>query len=180
MFSTTTATTMSQKMRISEFPMGWTDDNGCFVAPVEEPATFWRKLSVNEWTVSVSLFLFSLSMTLGKLYFNYGKYSLWQIGDRLLAKSGTFSDGNNQYAGTAADMLVFCERYLWLIKATLGGLAITSFTWFIIYMDSSVPGVNPPSPFCSSRQRIHRGSRIHINYLVGVLHGILFFIYMCF
>ncbi|XP_032667919.1 ADP-ribosylation factor-like protein 6-interacting protein 6 [Odontomachus brunneus] len=173
---------MFQRMKITESPR-WTNGNGSFAAAVvtEEPATFWRKLRVNEWTVSVSLFLFSLSMTLGKLYFNYRESLSWQIGDQLLANSGTFLDASNQYTGAAADVLVtFYERYWWLIKATLGGLAITSFTWFIIYMDSSVPGVNPPFPFSSSRQRVREGSTMHINYLVGALHGILFFIYMCF
>lgn len=66
--------TMFQRMKITE-SLRWTNGNGNFATAVvdEEPVMFWRKLHINEWTVSVSLFLFSLSMTLGKLYFNYSK-----------------------------------------------------------------------------------------------------------
>ncbi|XP_025158900.1 uncharacterized protein LOC105191094 isoform X2 [Harpegnathos saltator] len=146
-----------QRTKISESSK-WTNGNGNFAAAVmdEKPTTFWRKLRINEWTFSVSLFLFSLSMTLGKLYFNYGESLSWQIGDQLLASSGTLLDASNQYTNAAAGVLVtFYKKYWWFVKAALSGLAITSFTWFIIYMDSSIPGVNPPSPFSSSRQRNH-------------------------
>lgn len=79
-----------------------------------------------------------------------------------------------------ADMLIaFYGRFWWLLKATMSGLVITGFTWFILYKDSSIPGVNPPSPFSPSKQRIRGDSRIQINYLVGAINGILFFIYMC-
>lgn len=67
--------------------------------------------------------------------------------DRFLNVSG-------QYAETAADTLVSVYgRYNWLLKATMSGLVMTSFTWFILYKDSSIPGVNPPSPFSPSKQR---------------------------
>ncbi|KYN01266.1 hypothetical protein ALC62_07885 [Cyphomyrmex costatus] len=89
-------------------------------------------------------------------------------------------NANNQYAEAAADMLIaYFDRFGWLLKATMSGLVITGFSWFILYKDSSIPGVNPPSPFSPSKQRIHGSSRIQINYLVGVLNGILFFVYMC-
>lgn len=45
------------------------------------------------------------------------------------------------------------NRYSWLIKALMSGLATTGITWFIIYEDSNVPGVNPPSPFSPSKKR---------------------------
>ncbi|XP_018346872.1 PREDICTED: uncharacterized protein LOC108751279 [Trachymyrmex septentrionalis] len=86
----------------------------------------------------------------------------------------------NQNAGATPNMLIaFYSRFGWLLKATMSGLVITGFTWFILYKDSSIPGINPPSPFSPSKQRIHGSSRIQINYLVGALNGILFFIYMC-
>lgn len=44
------------------------------------------------------------------------------------------------------------RKYSWLIKATVSGLATTGITWFIIYEDSFVPGINPPSPFNSQRR----------------------------
>ncbi|XP_011696804.1 PREDICTED: uncharacterized protein LOC105455283 [Wasmannia auropunctata] len=170
------------------------------------PARFWARIRLDEWTFSLSLFAFSLAIVLGKLYVNYGKPLSWQIGDRyslpsvatftqmyetipsmsilpkfdmkqLPADSGRLLSASNQYA---ADMLItIYGRYGWLLKAAMSGLVITGFTWFILYKDSSIPGVNPPSPFSPSRQRIHGSSRIQLNYLVGVLNGVLFFVYMC-
>lgn len=134
-----------------------------------------------------------------------GKPLSWQIGDRYalptftqmyetipsvsilpkfdvkqLPDSGRLLNASNQYAEAAADVLItFYEKYGWLLKAMMSGLVITGFTWFILYKDSSIPGVNPPSPFSPSKQRIRGSSRIQINYLVGVLNGILCFVYMC-
>ncbi|XP_077275231.1 uncharacterized protein LOC143904424 [Temnothorax americanus] len=171
------------------------------------PARLWTKVRVDEWTFSLSLFAFSLAIVLGKLYVNYGKPLSWQIGDRYsLPSVATFTqmyetipsmsilpkfdvkqldserllNAGNRYAETTAHMLVtFYGKYGWLLKATMSGLVITGFSWFILYKDSSIPGVNPPSPFSPSRQRIRGSSRIQMNYLVGVLNGILCFVYMC-
>ena len=76
-------------------------------------------------------------------------------------------------------MTLFCKTYGWLIRAALCGLIMTGFTWFIIYKDSSIPGINPPSPFSPSKPRYSQASGGQINYLFGVLNGILIFIYMC-
>lgn len=73
---------------------------------------------------------------------------------QLPANSDKFLNASNQYAKAAANVLVvFYENYGWFIKAIISGCVITSFTWFIIYNDSSVPGVNPPSPFSPRKQR---------------------------
>lgn len=73
---------------------------------------------------------------------------------QLPADSGRLLNASNQYAEAAADVLTtFYGKYGWLLRATMSGLVITAFTWFILYKDSSVPGVNPPSPFSPSRQR---------------------------
>lgn len=132
---------------------------------------------------------FLYSLPLGKLW-----YSLLSVATftqmyetvprfdvkQLSADSGKFLNASNQYAEVATDVLAtFYGKYGWLLKATMSGLVITGFTWFILYKDSSEPGVNPPSPFSPSKQRIRGSSRIQINYLVGVLNGILCFVYMC-
>lgn len=44
-------------------------------------------------------------------------------------------------------------KYGWIIKAILSGLATLFITWYIIYMDSNIPGINPPSPFRNSKTR---------------------------
>ncbi|XP_012057181.1 PREDICTED: uncharacterized protein LOC105620288 [Atta cephalotes] len=173
------------------------------------PASFWSRIRVNEWTFSLMLFIFSLAIIVIKLYLNYyGKLLSWQAGDRYSLPSVAFTQmyetipsmsdvlskfdvkqlstdnekllNTSKYAGATSDMLIaFYSRFGWLLKATMSGLVITGFTWFILYKDSSIPGINPPFPFSPSKQRIRGSSRIQINYLVGALNGILFFIYMC-
>ncbi|XP_012226348.1 uncharacterized protein [Linepithema humile] len=172
------------------------------------PARFWRKIHMNEWTFSLSLLVFSFSIVLGKLFTNYGKLS-WQNNDQYSLPSVTrftalystmpsvsalsqfdmkqipvdsekFFNASNLYAEAAANALVTVYgKYDWLLKAMMNGLVLTSFSWFILYKDSSEPGINPPFPFSPSRQRRHEGSRIQLNYLVGALNGLLLFIYMC-
>uniref|UniRef100_A0A182SHG4 Uncharacterized protein n=1 Tax=Anopheles maculatus TaxID=74869 RepID=A0A182SHG4_9DIPT len=39
------------------------------------------------------------------------------------------------------------------LYAVAFGLLLSSFTWYIIYLDSSIPGVNPPTPFSASKKR---------------------------
>ncbi|XP_011170643.3 ADP-ribosylation factor-like protein 6-interacting protein 6 isoform X2 [Solenopsis invicta] len=163
----TTTTTFEQRRMFDSTSL--TNGNGT-LAGIEKAAPasrFWAKIRVNEWTFSLMLFAFSLAIVLAKLYVNY-------------ADSGKFLNASNQYAEVATDVLAtFYGKYGWLLKATMSGLVITGFTWFILYKDSSEPGVNPPSPFSPSKQRIRGSSRIQINYLVGVLNGILCFVYMC-
>jgi hypothetical protein len=40
-----------------------------------------------------------------------------------------------------------------LLVPLLCGISITIFTWLIVYLDSDVPGVNPPTPFSPSQER---------------------------
>uniref|UniRef100_A0A6E8W7C2 Uncharacterized protein n=1 Tax=Anopheles coluzzii TaxID=1518534 RepID=A0A6E8W7C2_ANOCL len=43
------------------------------------------------------------------------------------------------------------------LYAVAFGLLLSSFTWYIIYLDSSIPGVNPPTPFSASKKRYRGG-----------------------
>ncbi|KAG7204039.1 hypothetical protein KM043_001898 [Ampulex compressa] len=87
---------------------------------------------------------------------------------------------SSEYEEAVANVISsFYIRYEWFIKAAVSGLLMMCFTWFIIYKDSSIPGINPPSPFSPSKTRVAQSSRMQMNYLVGALNGILIFIYMC-
>ncbi|XP_011867591.1 PREDICTED: uncharacterized protein LOC105561852 [Vollenhovia emeryi] len=155
----------------------------------------------NEWTFSLALFAFSLAVVLGKLYVNYGTPLPRQVGARFSSSMATrvyeaipsisvlpkfeqlsvgserLLNADNQYAEAAIHgLMAFYEKYIWLLKAMTSGLVLTGFTWFILYMDSSIPGVNPPAPFSPSKQRLREGSRIQMNYLVGALNGIVCFV----
>ncbi|XP_076638192.1 uncharacterized protein LOC143350167 [Colletes latitarsis] len=170
------------------------------------PVRLWNKLQINERTFSCLLFIMSLSIVLGKLYVNYGNILQLENNSKYIVSTmSTFPNISNifdlspdasqfsikkltamsekfvnisQYDDVNVMTLVF-KSYGWLIKAAMSGLIMMSFTWFIIYNDSSVPGINPPSPFSPSNKGFPRASGIQMNYLVGLLNGILIFIYMC-
>lgn len=61
----------------------------------------------------------------------------------------------------------------WILIPFLTGLVITYVTWVIIYYDSKVPGVQPPSPFNASNTS---GRRWHSCYIAAVANGVIFFI----
>lgn len=66
------------------------------------------------------------------------------------------------------------------------GLLLSSFTWYIIYLDSSIPGVNPPTPFSASKKRYRGGPssskerRFHLPYITALLSGVVGFLIVLF
>jgi hypothetical protein len=45
------------------------------------------------------------------------------------------------------------HRVSWLLFAMLAGLGMTVLTWYVIYTDSCIPGVKPPTPFSPTKHR---------------------------
>ncbi|XP_076547439.1 uncharacterized protein LOC117602688 isoform X2 [Osmia lignaria lignaria] len=64
-----------------------------------------------------------------------------------------------------------CLLFIMSLSIVLGKLYIN--------YDSSIPGINPPSPFSPSNRRFPKTSGVQVNYLIGILNGILIFVYMC-
>lgn len=62
------------------------------------------------------------------------------------------SNENENFEFDTTNNQVF-DKYGWIVKATLSGLATLIITWYIIYKDSNIPGINPPSPFRNSKTR---------------------------
>ncbi|XP_034941945.1 ADP-ribosylation factor-like protein 6-interacting protein 6 isoform X2 [Chelonus insularis] len=119
------------------------------------------KFEMNEWTFSVCLFLISSAIVLGKIYLLYDVFLL-----------------PNDVISHTRDVF---QKNKWFFKALCSGLGVTAFTWFIIYKDSYIPGINPPSPFSPSKKKIRHcdESKVPLNYLMGIVNGVLIFIYMC-
>ncbi|KOX78852.1 ADP-ribosylation factor-like protein 6-interacting protein 6 [Melipona quadrifasciata] len=173
------------------------------------PVRLWERLQINERSFSFLLFIISLTIVLGKIYINYGSILQLQNNVKYLESSASiFSNISNifdlscipdvsefkvkqlaaisekfvngsQYDDVVNVMTSVFKTYGWLIKAAVCGLIMMGFTWFIIYKDSSIPGINPPSPFSPSKQRFSKVPGVQLNYLIGILNGILIFVYMC-
>jgi hypothetical protein len=44
-------------------------------------------------------------------------------------------------------------RFSWLLLPVLAGLGVTVLTWYMIYVDSCIPGIKPPTPFSPTKNR---------------------------
>ncbi|XP_055600791.1 uncharacterized protein LOC129749749 [Uranotaenia lowii] len=64
-----------------------------------------------------------------------------------------------------------------LLLATLFGAGVTWFTYFVVYLDSSIPGVNPPTPFSASKKKnfSDKERRFHLGYVTALLSGLTVF-----
>ncbi|KAJ4430700.1 hypothetical protein ANN_19291, partial [Periplaneta americana] len=47
----------------------------------------------------------------------------------------------------------FLGHFNWLLLPLLAGLGMTALTWCMIYVDSCIPGVKPPTPFSPNKNR---------------------------
>lgn len=69
-----------------------------------------------------------------------------------------------------------------IIACGLIGSLVTVFSWMIIYLDSDIPGVNPPTPLSPRKNRT--GYQMHVNhqyslsYLMTVINGFAVFMFL--
>ncbi|KAH8400781.1 hypothetical protein KR009_000954 [Drosophila setifemur] len=70
-----------------------------------------------------------------------------------------------------------------LMSPLLWGLLVAGFAYGIVFLDSAVPGVNPPSPFTPrSKKRFYDEKRasLHLGYLCALSCGFLVTVFMYF
>ncbi|CAL7951193.1 unnamed protein product [Xylocopa violacea] len=169
----------------------------------------WDGLQMNERRFISLLITISLSIVLGKLYINYGNTVQLQNNFRYIASSvSVFSNTSNvfnlshipdvsqfnvkqlsamsekfvnitQYDYVASVTILCFKTYGWLLRAAVCGITMMGLSLYIIYKDSNIPGINPPSPFSFSKQRLSKAIGAQLNYLIAILNGLLLFIYMC-
>nr|XP_017011031.2 uncharacterized protein LOC108066851 [Drosophila takahashii] len=83
------------------------------------------------------------------------------------------------------------ETLVWATRHQLGsrlspllcGLLVAAFAYGIVYLDSAVPGVNPPSPFSprsKKRFRDEKTASLHLGYLCALFCGFLVTAFMYF
>lgn len=69
-----------------------------------------------------------------------------------------------------------------VLFATMLGLGVTWFTYYVVYLDSSIPGVNPPTPFSASKKKrfSDKERRFHLGYITALLSGLTVFLIVLF
>jgi len=67
------------------------------------------------------------------------------------------------------------KNFYFLVRPSLYGFFIVWFSWLLIYFDSKVPGVYPPSPVSPKKNRNMSGHTFHLNYAIGLVNGFITF-----
>jgi hypothetical protein len=47
----------------------------------------------------------------------------------------------------------FLDHFNWFLLPVLAGLGMTALTWCMVYIDSCVPGIKPPTPLSPNKIR---------------------------
>ncbi|XP_011184445.2 ADP-ribosylation factor-like protein 6-interacting protein 6 isoform X1 [Zeugodacus cucurbitae] len=60
------------------------------------------------------------------------------------------------------------------------GISLAFFSYMLVYLDSDVPGLNPPSPFSPLKQTYlrERRSALHLGYIVALASGLIVTIFL--
>ncbi|XP_063236293.1 ADP-ribosylation factor-like protein 6-interacting protein 6 [Bacillus rossius redtenbacheri] len=66
----------------------------------------------------------------------------------------------------------------WILVPFLTAVLIVVISWLVIYMDSAVPGVSPPTPLSPKRYRVESGHTLHSGYALAIIGGVIIFILM--
>ncbi|XP_032793730.2 ADP-ribosylation factor-like protein 6-interacting protein 6 isoform X3 [Daphnia magna] len=62
-----------------------------------------------------------------------------------------------------------------LVLPCFYGLSMVLFSWLLVYYDSTIPGVFPPTPISPKKHRLQSGHTFHLGYLLGLINGIIVF-----
>lgn len=68
-----------------------------------------------------------------------------------------------------------------VLYATFVGLIVAAFSWTMVYLDSDVPGENPPTPFSPRRNlsfQQHLASSYSLGYIMTIVNGFAVAIYL--
>ncbi|XP_054288768.1 ADP-ribosylation factor-like protein 6-interacting protein 6 [Macrosteles quadrilineatus] len=59
----------------------------------------------------------------------------------------------------------------WLSSHLVVSTLVSFVTWHLMYFDSAVPGINPPTPLSPSKYRMVSGANFHLNFIFAIAIG---------
>ncbi|KAK9752792.1 hemopoietic lineage transmembrane helix [Popillia japonica] len=167
-------TVMSSK-KITERPSYRSNTNGVFGTPKKIDAKCNHKYLLSESKLALYGLIVSLLIITAKLYyFNRKLLHDFFYERELISFEEITREGQVAFRNVWIDSLKYSKYWL----PVLCGLISTYFTWLVVYLDSDVPGVQPPSPLSPSKYKLQSGHSFHLNYVFALLVGILVSIYM--
>ncbi|KAG5889111.1 hypothetical protein JTB14_003914 [Gonioctena quinquepunctata] len=130
---------------------------------------------LSERKIAVCGLILSFLVIAAKVFTNYSstieKIILEQ---KLVTYKVLTEDGNEMLMYTWKTVAKY--SHIWF--PAVCGLLSSYFTWIMVYLDSNVPGVQPPSPLSPKKYQLQSGHTFHLNYVFAMIVGILVFVYM--
>ncbi|GLV32975.1 uncharacterized protein CBL_08963 [Carabus blaptoides fortunei] len=134
-----------------------------------------QDVKIGEWQLAVYGLCVSLSVLCAKTVYAYRDVLYdFLYEDKLLSYETITENGELMYRYVRSTVL----RSHHILFPVLCGLLMTSFTWLMMYLDSSVPGVQPPTPFSPARYKVRSGHSFHLGYVIAVVNGVMVFTLM--
>ncbi|XP_019869662.1 ADP-ribosylation factor-like protein 6-interacting protein 6 [Aethina tumida] len=134
-----------------------------------------EKPLVSEWKLGLCGLVVSLVIILAKLYVsNQDAIRSVLIERKYVTYEEITEDGRLMFKYTLETAVKYSSFWLPIVC----GVLTTYFTWIMVYLDSNVPGEQPPSPFSPTKYKIQSGHSIHFNYLFAIIVGVLVSCYM--
>ncbi|KAB0793530.1 hypothetical protein PPYR_13150 [Photinus pyralis] len=134
-----------------------------------------QNIVISEWRLGLCGLIISLIILTSKiLYANHESLRSMLFEKRFVTYETIVTDGEV----VVRHAWVTALRYSWFWFPIVCGSLATWFTGLMVYIDSSVPGIQPPSPISPSKYKAQSGHMFHLNYVFAVVVGFLVSGYM--
>lgn len=134
-----------------------------------------QNIVISEWRLGLFGLILSLTILTSKiLYANHENIRSVLFEKRFMTYETIVTDGEIVIRHAWVTVL----KFSWFWFPIVCGSFATWFTGLMVYIDSSVPGMQPPSPISPSKYKMQSGHSFHLNYIFAIMIGFLVCGYM--
>ncbi|GJQ83910.1 hypothetical protein Trydic_g19848 [Trypoxylus dichotomus] len=160
--------------KITERP-SYRNNSETFRTPRKGDVKNIDKYTLSESKLAMYGLILSLVIIATKLCYSNKDFIEELIFERqLISLEQVSKEGQVVFRNVWVDSVKYSKYWL----PVLCGTVITYFTWLMVYLDSDVPGVQPPSPLSPTKYKLQSGHSFHLNYVFALLVGVLVSVYM--